>query len=543
MKQDDTLAFPWHRIEQNNTFSSFHNIQTTHLSKSRFAQTNHRASSSLQFRRVSEVSPSFRLGLGLAPESDSGVLGDSKTSLAAVNLFGVTVPNTTVFLQGTALATTSNQEGKFLFDNIPLALGSNIFSIKAQLATGKEQASTATIERVVADETDIVVDWNAITLRTIQTNRSAPPLAARNLAIVHTAIFDAVNALIGNYQSYRSVSNVPPVGASAEAAVAGAAYQTLITLYPNQKAQFDIALATSLTKIQDSSEAEAAGVEFGKMVGDVILAERKTDSSIPPSPYIPVVKPGQWRPTPSSYNPAALSYWKDLTPFTLTSASQFRPNGSPKLNSKRYTQDYDQVKKLGRKDSKIRTSEQTETAYFWMSGAGTSTPPGFWNEIAEQVSVKSEKSLLENARLFALLNLAVADAGIAAWDAKYTYNSWRPVTAIRLGGSDRNPLTKANPNWNPLIETPNHPDYVSGHSTFSKAAATVLTAFFGNELQFSTTSLDLPGVTRSFQNFHQAANEAGMSRIYGGIHTQSANRDGLKLGKLIGNYILQNFLQ
>jgi membrane-associated phospholipid phosphatase len=212
-------------------------------------------------------------------------------------------------------------------------------------------------------------------------------------------------------------------------------------------------------------------------------------------------------------------------------------------------EDFNQVKTLGAKNSPVRTSDQTEIAQFWSDGAGTYTPPGHWNQIAEEVALQRNTSLMDEARLFALLNIALADAAIAAWDAKYAYEFWRPVTAIQQADFDNNPQTTAgrrhserNTAWDSLIGTPLLPEYVSGHSTFSGAADAILANFFGDNVGFTTTSSGLPGASRSYNNFAAAADEAGISRIYGGIHFLAADVDGLATGRALGNYVFDNFL-
>jgi membrane-associated phospholipid phosphatase len=191
-----------------------------------------------------------------------------------------------------------------------------------------------------------------------------------------------------------------------------------------------------------------------------------------------------------------------------------------------------QVESLGDVDSTTRTPDQTQIALFWSDGAGTDTPPGHWNAIAEQVALQKKDSVVQDARLFAQLDIALADAAIAAWDAKYAYNYWRPITVIQ----------QTDPTWKPLITTPNFPSYVSGHSTFSGAAEVVLSSFFGQNVTFSATSDGLPGVTRTFTSFAQAADEAGMSRIYGGIHYSFDNTAGLAMGRALGQYVVDNVL-
>ena len=219
----------------------------------------------------------------------------------------------------------------------------------------------------------------------------------------------------------------------------------------------------------------------------------------------------------------------------MPSSDFFRPSGPPALESAKYAADYNEVKAFGAAVGSKRTSEQDQIALFWADGAGTVTPPGHWNVIAQDVATSRRNTMHQSARLFALLNVAMADAAICAWDAKYTYNFWRPVTAIRNGDSDRNPATAADPDWNSLITTPPFPEYISGHSTFSGAAAAVLSLFYGTtRIPFTTGSDALPGVNRRFRSFLDAAREAALSRLYGGIHFRSANDDGLKSGLGIG---------
>ena len=232
--------------------------------------------------------------------------------------------------------------------------------------------------------------------------------------------------------------------------------------------------------------------------------------------------------------------WGNVTPFVLKSESQFRPAGPPAITSAAYAAALNQVESLGAKNSTTRTADQTQIALFWADGGGTETPPGHWNAIAEQVATSRHDSIVKDARVFAMLDTALADAAIACWNTKFTANLWRPITAIRLADTDNNPATTADPSWTPLLATPPFPSYVSGHSTFSAAAATILSAVYGPNTHFNATSDGLPGVTRSFKSFNDAANEAGMSRIYGGIHFSFDNRDGLALGRSIGDYVVKH---
>jgi hypothetical protein len=387
---------------------------------------------------------------------------------------------------------------------------------------------------------NVVLDWNAVLLKAIQRDRTAPPMASRNLAIVQTAVFDAINGLTQTYQNY-AVTEATPLVASPVAAAAAAAYRVLATLYPNQIDSFNVALNTSLAAIPDG-EAETKGIAFGDRVATTLLGLRSLDGSEQTVTYTPGTDPGDWQPTAPNTK-ALLPHWGTVKPFALTSGTQFRGDGPPALSSTDYAAEFYQVKELGSKTSLSRTAEQTEIAKFWADGAGTYTPPGHWNQIAGEIAAARNLSLVDQAHLFALLNIALADAGIAAWDAKYHYDFWRPVTAIRQGNNDGNIFTIADPSWEPLLETPPFPEYVSGHSTYSGAADAILTAILGKDVKFQAGSWGLPGVARSFNSFTQAAEEAGMSRIYGGIHFHSANVEGLATGRSVGGYALQNRLK
>ncbi|MGE5757187.1 MAG: vanadium-dependent haloperoxidase [Planctomycetaceae bacterium] len=295
---------------------------------------------------------------------------------------------------------------------------------------------------------------------------------------------------------------------------------------------FDAELAVSLAAIR-RGPGRNQGIALGESVANQILAWRSHDGSNVKINYTPGIASGLWRPTPPGFAPALDPQWGQVTPFALASGSQFRPGPPPALTSPEYAAALDQAERLGASDSTTRTADQTQIALFWADGAGTETPPGHWNTIAERVALERHDSLAKDARIFALLDITLADAAIACWDAKYTYDLWRPAAAIR---------TTADPGWTPLLVTPPFPSYFSGHSTFSAAATAVLSGIYGPNTAFTTTSDALPGVTRSFPSFQAAAEEAGMSRIYGGIHYQFDNQAGLAVGRQIGRYILHREL-
>jgi hypothetical protein len=405
-----------------------------------------------------------------------------------------------------------------------------------------EPARAAPARPAPAARPDMVLRWNSVALHAIRTERTPPPLAARNLAMVHIAIYDAVNAIYRTHEIYR-VRIVAGAGASPAAAVAGAAHHVLVDLYPKQREALDAALRETLADLPGGAP-RAEGLNLGRAVAEQVLAWRRGDGADNPGRFTPRTVPGQWRPTPAAFKPALLPAWGAAEPFAIKKGTQLRPPGPPALTSAAYTAAFLEVKRLGGKDSLVRTAEQTQIAYFWADGDGTETPPGHWNRIAQGIAVQRSNSLLENARLFALLNVSLADAGILCWVIKFHFAFWRPVTAIERADEDGNPDTTPDPTWVPLLPTPPFPAYTSGHSTFSGAGAAVLIHCFGGErLSFSTTSDGLPGVTRSFNNIWDAAEEAGQSRIYGGIHWQFDNRDGLAVGRHLGEYVCRSFFR
>jgi len=393
---------------------------------------------------------------------------------------------------------------------------------------------------------EVVVDWNNVALNAIRTDRTSPPKASRALAMVHVAVFNAVTRLTGETFDYYPShvlgvcdENCPtlPTAGSPEAATAAAAHRVLVALFPAQQATFDAQLATSLAAIPDG-QAKTDGITVGVQMADVILAARSEDHA---GDVVAAEFPdgaGWWEPTPPAFAPALLPNWPRVTPWALHSGSQLRPPAPPAPNTGEHAHAFQEVQLLGKSNSAVRTPEQTQIALFWADGAGTVTPPGHWNVIAQGLAADHQLSLLQRARLFALLNIATADAAIVSWDAKYTYSLWRPVTGIQGAGEDGNPATQPDPTWLPLISTPPFPSYTSGHSTFSGAASRVLANFFGSDdVSFSTTSDSLPGVTRSFTSFSQAADEAGQSRIYAGIHWQYDNQAGLASGRDLGDLV------
>lgn len=389
--------------------------------------------------------------------------------------------------------------------------------------------------------TDVVTDWSRVLLAAVKNTSTPPPKASRAIAMVHVAIFEAMNGIAKDFDRYHVIGE-PKSGASAVAAAATAAHIVLSELFPTQVDSFDAQRLTSLEGIPTGPLIN--GNEWGTVCANDILALRSNDNSGLVVSYSTSVSPGLWNPTLPGYNAALLPNWPQVIPFTLSSGSSLRPQGPPALTSEEYATAFNEVKVLGNATSSVRTPEQSQIALFWADNAGTETPPGHWLRIAAEVATALGLPTIERARLLALVGLGVADAAIVSWDAKYSYNHWRPVTAIRAASTEGNPGTVEDQTWSPLIGTPPFPSYTSGHSTFSAAAATIIARVLGSDnTAFTTNSQGLPDVTRSFSSFSAAAAEAGQSRIYGGIHFQYDNQHALDNGAELGNLVVDGFLR
>jgi hypothetical protein len=384
---------------------------------------------------------------------------------------------------------------------------------------------------------DAVTDWNLTTLQAAAAAGLNPQRQQRVAAMVHAAMHDAVNSVAPRYEAY-AVQVSPSGEASIEAAAVQAAYGVLIRLLPGQAAMLDGARSASLSQIPDGPVKEE-GLAVGEAVAGQIVALRSTDGSDVDGTYTFGSGPGEYQRTPPTFGNPSVPAWRFVRPFVLERGDQFRAEGPPSLDSDEWAADFNETKRLGRVDSAVRTAEQTEIA---LCGAEPSLP--MWNRVARSVSSQRQTGLVENARLFALLNLAMVDATIACWDSKYTYRFWRPVTAIPLADTDGNDATEADPAWTPLRPTPLHPEYPSAHACVSNAAAKVLTSFFGGDTAFSTTTSTCPpGVVRSYDSFRALADEIGDSRIYIGFHFRTSVRHGANLGRQVGHWTFHRFLQ
>jgi len=389
-----------------------------------------------------------------------------------------------------------------------------------------------------SESTDVVLDWNVIALKTTAAAPFNPPLETRNLAIVHAAMFDAVNSIVGDSPGY-VVRLRAPAHASAEAAAVAAARVTLVTLYPEQQSMLDAAYAAFLNRIPEGS-ARDGGVRIGEVAARRILTVRASDGAMAAikAEYSPGRRPGDWVPTPPASLPPLDPGWGEVRPFVLRDGSQFRPGPPPALHGKRYARDFEEIKEIGPSTSGTRRPEQTDLARFWIATAAQN-----WNPVARQVSIARGLTLLQNARGFALLNLAGADAFIAAWDAKFAYNQWRPVTAIRAADTDGNASTAADPAWTPLLATPPFPDYIAGHTTYAGAAQAVLEGVFGEDpgVVITLTSPTAPGVVETYTTFKDIADGVVNARVWGGIHWRTSSVQGRVVGEELGRYVVGHF--
>jgi hypothetical protein len=381
---------------------------------------------------------------------------------------------------------------------------------------------------------DAVLDWNRTALDAVVAAKLPAPMTTRGMALVHAAVFDAVNAFDGRYSPYRATPK-PPSGAAVDAAAAGAAHAVLVRLFPDQKERLDAALAEALGPAP-GNEAAAAGAAFGAEVGAAMVAARANDGTTPTVAYKPHAIPGRYMPTA----PVAFADWARAKPFVMEQASQFRPGPPPALRSAQWAADYNEIKTLGAKAGSTRTKEQTEVAQFWtITGAPSCNP------ILREFAVREGRTPLQNARLFALAYLAMADTLVAVFDAKYHYELWRPVTAIRNGDIDGNDATAPDPAWTPLVDNPMHPEYPCAHCINAAAIGTVLESEFGSGTQepFAMQSPTLPGVTRRWTHIADYVQEVGDARVWGGVHYRNSVRVGEAMGRAIAENTLRKALQ
>jgi hypothetical protein len=379
---------------------------------------------------------------------------------------------------------------------------------------------------------DAVTDWNETAVATVMAEKTNPTVASRNMALVHGALFEAVNAITGSFAPYK-LKLAAPSGASPDAAAAAAAYRVLLALYPTRRAELDAAYAAALTDVPESA-ARSDGVAIGEKAAAELLKLRSDDGADAIIAYAAQGGPGVWQ--PASGETPLTPHWGKVRPWFLDGGSQFRPAPPPKLDSAQFARDFKEVKGIGGKTSQLRTEEQTDIARFW-------TPPGVpkWNPVARQLSAANGLSLAENARLFALLNLAAADALIACYDAKYAYNFWRPIAAIRAGAAGE----AGDSAWEAAVPTPPFPAYVSGHACYAGAAQIVLESRFGADkvAPLTLTSATAPGVVRRYLRIKDIVDEVSNARVWGGIHWRTDQVEGEVLGRKVGDHAVRNFLR
>jgi hypothetical protein len=388
---------------------------------------------------------------------------------------------------------------------------------------------------ITAAAGNVIIDWDEKAIGVLQTGTTPPPPTAfRTMAILHVAMFDAVNSIGPHYQPYKIRLAATP-DTSKEAAAAAAAGAVLVKLVPDAAADVQSTLMTYLATLPDG-EAKSKGVQLGQEVARRILEIREKDGASAPDAYRPKTKPGVYIPTPITVG----SQFPNVTPFAMTSPSQFRPKPPPSLKSEQWARDYNEIKDLGEKNSTRRTARQTEDARFWLLVGPRSTYP-----LPRQVAVASNMSVLDSARFMALVSIATMDAMIAVFDAKYKYEFWRPITAIRNGDIDGNPATERVATWQPIDVTPMHPEYPCAHCITSSAVAAAIEAVLGTEEipEVALTSPFAPAVTHRFTDLHAYTEEVANARIYAGFHYRSSTIIGREMGQKIGEWVVKSVMQ
>ncbi|HEY1912784.1 MAG TPA: vanadium-dependent haloperoxidase [Vicinamibacterales bacterium] len=383
---------------------------------------------------------------------------------------------------------------------------------------------------------DVVSDWNAIMLTAV--NSQNPLAQSRYAAITQLAVFEAVNAITGDYKPYLGTVKASH-DASPEAAAVAAAYRVLVTYFPASQPTFDAARANSLSSIP-SGPAKDAGIAAGEAAANAMITLRAADGSAPPEFYVPPsLDAGQWQVTPSC-PPAGglLLQWRNVTPFGLARADQFRAEPPPALTSNRYARSFNETKTVGAIGSTARPQDRSDVALLYAA----ITAPAVWNNVTSQILASRHAALSEKARAFALVNIALGDAGIAVFDTKYHYVFWRPETAIHNADIDGNPRTDADTSFVPFIITPCFPSYPSAHGTLSNAAREVLERLYGRHHAITISSTAL-GITLSYQTLREITEDIADARIYGGIHFRFDQEEGAEQGRQVGEYIYRHYLE
>jgi len=381
-----------------------------------------------------------------------------------------------------------------------------------------------------AGRTDVILQWNE------QVVATGGPQLQRTLAMVHIAVFDAVNAIEPRYRPYLRLAP-PPAGASRDAVAAGAAHGVLTRLFPDQRQPLAAALARSLSAVPDGP-IEDDSVRYGDAAAQAIYDARLDDRILLPDTAIPPrAAPGAYQLT-AEHEQSINTRAREWVPFALASASQFRPGGPPALASREYARELAEVRDIGRLAGSRRSPDEEQIARWHLEQGYVQV-----NRVARTEAATDGRDVLDHARLFALLNVAIADAFTGVFDAKYTYGFWRPVTAIRRADEDGNNGTEPDVVWSPFRPTPPHPEYPSAHAAVQFAGARILTAYFGPSHAFETTSRGVPGASRHYDNFEAFAKEGGESRILAGVHFRTSINDGRTMGERIADWVLEHCLQ
>jgi hypothetical protein len=384
---------------------------------------------------------------------------------------------------------------------------------------------------------DVVTNWNLnATNALIGTAAQAPPVAVIHLAMVHGAVYDAVNAIDGGREGYLLTSRVATPFDSKDAAAATAAYRVLVNIVPSQKPTLDSLYAASLAGIPDDT-SKTRGIAVGEAAASAMLAARTADGRFGSFRFAVGADPGVWRPVLPAFVNDPNAWIKDVKPFLIRSASQFRSDGPLELTSRKYAREFEEVKSVGSATSTTRTDDQTLAAKYW-----NEHPAGTWSRIFRTLAASHNLSTVDASRMFAQLYLTAADAFISVWDSKAAYTFWRPITAIREADTDGNPATQADPNWLPLIPTPPYPDEPSGHTGFSGSVVATLQDFFCTD-DISWADTNLAGLTRSYTHASDAINEIVDVRVWSGIHFRTADEHGAKIGRQVAKYRERHYFE
>lgn len=413
----------------------------------------------------------------------------------------------------------------------------------AIMVFGQARALAVNNNSTVVQE-DVILQWNRVLMETVLTPGQHPAtiMPVRSYAMMHTAMFDAVNSIEGTYTPY--LTDVPGTPhASIQAAAAQAARDVLAALYPTRVAVFNAELAISLQGIEQNRAQQ--GIRVGEIVAERILAARANDGwNITPPAYSLPATPGNWQPTPPGNAAATFTHYPSVLPFGIISGTQFAPNAPPSMTSAQYAADLNEIKELGSVNSATRTADQTQVARLW---ANINTPTNFllvWNNVARTVSTARQTSTLQKARLFALTNISLHDALLTTFTSKFQHGLWRPVTAIRRAEEDGNAATTPDTEWSSLVPSPPYPSYAGNMAAIGTSQATILALFFGrDDIRFDHTWAGAGGATRSYAGFGAMADEQARARVYGGIHFTFDNVAGQSVGTNVGNYVFAKLMR